>query len=129
MELPRTKPDEVLNKTDIKCPGYKNTNTAWWDSSQIYGSSEAATQTLRDMHSDGKLLLTKQGRVQFLPRDKKGNPQTGFNNNWWIGMEMLHTLFALEHNAICDTIPTANPSWSGDQIFDKAFFFNFSVMS
>ena len=59
MELPRTKPDEILNVTDIKCPGYKNTGTAWWDSSQIYGSSEAVTKILRSKHDDGKLLLTK----------------------------------------------------------------------
>jgi hypothetical protein len=50
--------------------GYKNTNTAWWDSSQIYGSSEAVTRTLRTRHKDGKLHLTKDGRVDFLPRDK-----------------------------------------------------------
>ena len=77
MELPRTKPDKVLSETDIKCPGYKNTNTAWWDSSQIYGSDEATTQRLRDMHSDGKLKLDNRGVVQFLPRDAEGNPVTG----------------------------------------------------
>ena len=129
MELPRTKPDEVLDPSDIKCPGYKNTNTAWWDSSQIYGSSEAATRKLRNLHSDGKLLLDKEGREQFLPRDADGNPLTGFNNNWWIGMEMLHTLFALEHNAICDKLRKANPGWSGDQIFDKARLVNCALMA
>jgi hypothetical protein len=29
MKIYRTKPDEVLDKSDIKCPGYKNTSTAW----------------------------------------------------------------------------------------------------
>lgn len=29
MKLYRTKPDEVLDASDIKCPGYKNTSTAW----------------------------------------------------------------------------------------------------
>ncbi|KAL8787695.1 MAG: hypothetical protein Q9195_007651 [Heterodermia aff. obscurata] len=129
MELPRTKPDEILSPSDIKCPGYKNTNTAWWDGSQIYGSSEATTRTLRNLHSDGKLLLDKEGREQFLPRDADGNPLTGFNNNWWIGMEMLHTLFALEHNAICDELRNANPNWSGDQIFDKARLVNCALMA
>ena len=129
MELPRTKPDSLLNPTDIKCPGYKNTNTAWWDSSQIYGSSEAVTRTLRNMHGDGKLQLANEGRVQFLPRDADGNPLTGFNNDWWIGMEMLHTLFAMEHNAICDTVRRANPDWSGDQIFDRARLVNCALMA
>jgi len=113
MKLLRTKPDDVLDPSDIKCPGYKNTNTAWWDASQLYGSSEPATQELRTKHPDGKLQLTEKGTEAFIPRDEDGNPSTGFNSNWWIGMELLHTLFALEHNAICDELRKANPSWSG----------------
>jgi hypothetical protein len=85
-----------------------------WDGSQIYGSSEAKTQELRDQHEDGKLLLETRGAVEsFLPRDSQGNSKTGFSDNWWIGMELLHTLFALEHNAICDKIRGAHPDWNG----------------
>jgi hypothetical protein len=113
MILPRTKPDEILDPSDIKCPAYKNTSTAWWDSSQIYGSSEAVTQELRTKHPDGKILLTERGREAFIPRDSDGNPLTGFNSNWWIGMEMLHTMFALEHNAICDKLRQSYPAWTG----------------
>ncbi len=113
MKLPRTKPDEILDPSDCKCPGYKNTNTAWWDSSQIYGSSEAVTQDLRTKHPDGKLLLTERGGENFVPRDCDGNPLTGFNNNWWIGMEMLHSLFGMEHNAICDKLRKSYPNWTG----------------
>lgn len=112
MEFPKTKPDDVLDPSDLKCPGYKNTNTAWWDASQIYGSSEAATEALRSKCKAGKLQLTKEGREDFLPRDKDGNVLTGFNDNWWIGMEMLHTLFALEHNSICDMLREAYPTWT-----------------
>ncbi len=113
MTLPKTKPDAILDPSDVQCPGYKNTNTAWWDSSQIYGSSEATTQTLRTKDPDGKLTLTEKGTEAFLPRDDSGNPLTGFNTNWWIGLELLHTLFALEHNAICDALRKAYPSWTG----------------
>lgn len=129
MQLPKTKPDDVLNPIDKTCPGYKNTNTAWWDSSQIYGSSEEITQTLRTRHKDGHLHLTHEGKAAFLPRDKDGNPLTGFNNNWWIGMEMLHTLFALEHNAICDVLRGTYPTWTGSQIFDKARLVNCALMA
>ncbi|KAH8815587.1 heme peroxidase [Xylogone sp. PMI_703] len=129
MKLPRTKPDEVLDSSDIKCPGYKNSNTSWWDSSQIYGSSEAVTRELRGKHPDGKLQLTKKGREAFIPRDENGLPKTGFNNNWWIGMELLHTLFALEHNAICDELRRKYPSWSGDAIFDKARLVNCALIA
>lgn len=113
MELPRTKPDEILDPSEVKNPGYKNTNTSWWDASQIYGSNEEVTRSLRTKHEDGKLLLHKDGREAFLPRDAEGNVLTGFNNNWWLGLEMLHTLFALEHNAICDKLRSSHPRWTG----------------
>jgi len=113
MEIKRTKPDQILDSSDIKCPGYKNDNTAWWDCSQIYGTSEAVTQSLRTTHPDGKLLLTKTGKAEFLPRDSSGSPKTGFNDNWWVGMEMMHTLFAMEHNSICDMLRNSYPSWTG----------------
>ena len=45
--------------------------------------------------------------------DADGNPLTGFNSNWWIGLEMLHTLFAMEHNAICTMLRKSYPAWSG----------------
>ncbi|KAK3369375.1 hypothetical protein B0T24DRAFT_359845 [Lasiosphaeria ovina] len=129
MRLHRTQPDAVLDPSDVACPGYRNLNTAWWDGSQIYGSSEAVTQTLRSKLPDGKLALDERGCAAFLPRDPDGNPLTGFNSNWWIGMELLHTLFALEHNAICDKLRGAYPSWTGDQIFDKARLVNCALMA
>lgn len=113
MTLPKTKPDDVLDPSDVKCPGYKNINTTWWDGSQIYGSTEEATRALRASHPDGKLELAENGTGAFILRDKDGNPRTGFNDNWWVGMEMLHTLFALEHNALCDMFRKAYPNWTG----------------
>jgi Animal haem peroxidase len=113
MKLPHTKHDDILNPSDIKCPGYKNTNTAWWDASQIYGSNEAVTQILRTADGDGKLLLIQEGGESFLPLDATGNVVTGFNENWWIGLEMMHTLFALEHNSICDMLRNRHPDWNG----------------
>ncbi|KAK3939311.1 heme peroxidase [Diplogelasinospora grovesii] len=129
MTLPKTQPDDILDPSDVKCPGYKNANTAWWDGSQIYGSSEAVTQALRTQHPDGKLVLDERGCSSFLPRDSDGNPLTGFNSNWWIGMEMLHTLFALEHNAVCGKLRASYPTWTGDQIFDKARLVTCALMA
>jgi hypothetical protein len=113
MTLPKTKPDDVLDPSDWKCPGYKNSNSAWWDGSQIYGSTEEKTAKLRACHVDGKLPFTKAGNENFIPRDVDGNPLTGFFTNWWIGMELLHTLFGLEHNALCDMFRKAHPDWTG----------------
>lgn len=114
MKLFKTKPDDVLDESDKQCPGYRNVNTAWWDGSQIYGSSEAVTLSLRNSRPHGKLALEKVGKEdRFLPRNSDGTPKTGFSDNWWLGVEMLHTLFALEHNAICDKIQQAHADWTG----------------
>ena len=113
MKVHRTQPHAVLDPSDVECPGYRNENTAWWDGSQIYGSSEEVAKRLRTRSPDGKLTLDERGQASFIPRDEHGNPLTGFNNNWWFGMEMLHTLFALEHNAICDALKEAYPSMTG----------------
>lgn len=114
MKLFQTKPDANPDLSDKACPSYRNLNTAWWDGSQIYGSSEAVTASLRNNHKHGKLALHRVGDEQvLLPRNSDGTPQTGFNDNWWLGMEMLHTLFALEHNAICDEIRRGHPTWTG----------------
>ena len=83
------------------------------DGSQIYGSTEAVTAELRGLDPDGKLILNKDGTGAFIPRDAEGNPLTGFRDNWWVGMEMLHTLFALEHNSICDMLRRDYPDWHG----------------
>ena len=29
---------------------------------------------------------------------------TGFNESWWLGLSALHTLFAREHNVVCDEL-------------------------
>ncbi|GAB1732075.1 hypothetical protein NU195Hw_g8930t1 [Hortaea werneckii] len=130
MSLFKTKTDTELHPSDQLCPGYRNVNTAWWDGSQIYGSNEAVTRQLRSKSQDGKLQLDRVGNQPFfIPRNEDGTPKTGFSDNWWLGVELLHTLFALEHNAICDGIRQGHPDWTGDQIFDKARIVNCALMA
>lgn len=114
MIIPKSKTDEILDPSDKVCPGYINTQTPWWDGSQIYGADEKITSELRNKHPDGKLSLTENGKESFLPRDPKtGLPLTGLNNNWWIGLELLTTLFAKEHNALCTMFREKHPDWTG----------------
>ena len=113
MTLPRSQEDKTLDASDETCPHYTNTSTPWWDGSQIYGTGEEQTSKLRHQQPDGKLLMTSDKMEMFLPRDEHGLPTTGFRNNWWIGLELLHTLFALEHNAICDMLKGKNQHWNG----------------
>ena len=93
-----------------------NEVTHWWDASQIYGSDQATQDRLRS-GVDGKLRLNPDGT---LPLDKKGIEETGFVRNWWIGLTMLHTLFAREHNAICDMLKAAYPTWDDNRLFNGA---------
>ena len=102
-----------------------NEVTHWWDGSQIYGSDQATQDRLRS-GIDGKLRLTDDGR---LPLDRKGIEQTGFTRNWWLGMSLLHTLFAREHNAICDHLKVAYPAWDDNRLFNVARLINAAVMA
>ncbi|CAN9473005.1 unnamed protein product [Alternaria alternata] len=129
MKIEQTQPDAALDKTDKTAPAYRNINTHWWDGSQIYGSTELRTTELRGQSKNGKLTVDTQKIATFLPRDSNGIPQTGFMTNWWLGLEMLHTLFVLEHNTICDALVTAYPSWSSERIFDTARLVNCALMA
>ncbi|KAM4064435.1 peroxidase domain-containing protein [Hirsutella rhossiliensis] len=129
MKLAKTKTDDILDPSDFETPGYRNENTSWWDASQVYGSSEAATHMLRAQHPDGKLAMSEDGMLGTLPHDATGIPTTGFYDNWWLGLEMLHSLFVLEHNAICDMLREAHPNWSGDKLFDTARLVNCALMA
>ena len=106
-------------------PTYVNPASHWWDASGIYGSDEATTRRLRS-YTDGKLIVD-QGR---LPTDPEtGITITGFNDNWWVGLGLLHTLFSLEHNAICERLHSEYPSWSDEQLFNTARLINAALMA
>ncbi len=66
---------------------------------------------------DGKLFLENE-RLPLDPGTRR--VRTGHLDNWWLGLALLHTVFAREHNAVCDRLRQEYPAWSGDQIFDKA---------
>lgn len=90
-----------------------NEVTHWWDASQLYGSNQEEQNKVRSF-SQGKMrMVTYKGR-ELLPTRKDLNPahnkqnqgweETGFKDNWWVGLSMLHTLFVKEHNAIADML-------------------------
>lgn len=102
-----------------------NEVTHWWDGSQLYGSDQETVDRLRS-GEDGKLRLQANGH---LPLDQKKVEETGFVRNWWIGLSMLHTLFAREHNAICDHLKIFHPSWNDTRLFNVARLINAAVMA
>lgn len=127
MRILRTHSDPTRTPdSDDLPPTYLNTVTHWWDGSQLYGSDAATLAKVRSGEG-GKLAIGADG---LLPLDPAaGVDMTGVNRNWWIGLSMLHTLFTLEHNVICDQLRAAYPSWSDDELFKHARLVNAALIA
>ena len=106
---------------------FGNTETHWWDGSQLYGSSQADQNKVRSFE-DGKLKIDAQGRLPEDP-DQPGVDMAGFNENWWFGLSVLTSLFTKEHNAICDVLKKENPRWTDQRLFDTAWLINSALMA
>jgi hypothetical protein len=104
-----------------------NTETHWWDGSQIYGTSKEKQDQVRAF-KDGKLKIRDDGRL-FEDPDEPGLDMAGFNENFWWGLSCLHTLFTKEHNAICDVLKRENPGWDDQRLFDTAWLINSALMA
>jgi hypothetical protein len=48
---------------------------------------------------------------------------------WWLGLAFFSTIFAREHNAICDMLKAEYPSWSDNDLFDRARLINAALMA
>lgn len=107
-------------------PAYVNENSHWWDASQIYGSDAATAAKIRT-GQHGKIHVNADGRI---PVDAAtGLENTGFTENVWIGLSMLHGLFALEHNAICDALRSKFADKDDAWLFTKARLINSALMA
>ena len=93
----------------------RNTVTAWWDASQIYGyDKNSYSRVKRELIQNpqdptkpkfGAKLLLDEG---YLPPFEYGDPTinpvwvgqeaTAFPDNWSIGLSFFHNVFAHEHN-------------------------------
>ena len=128
MRIKRTSPDRTRTFKSGLPATYINTVTHWWDGSQIYGSSEERNRELR-AGEDGKMLV-EDGR---LPNEREagldGVDLTGFSDNYWIGLSLLHTLFIKEHNAICDYLKGHYPTWDDEELFLTARLVNSALMA
>jgi len=105
---------------------FLNEVTHWWDGSQLYGSDQDTQDRLRSKDS-GKMQLNPNGTLPVDP--KTCVEDAGFVRNWWVGLSMLHTLFAREHNAICDMLHDAYPEWTDDCLFNVARLINAALMA
>jgi hypothetical protein len=105
-------------------PTYPNEVTHWWDGSQIYGSDPATAARLRTFQG-GKLRIDEDG---LLPAAADGFEDTGTRNNWWVGLALMHNLFAKEHNAIAEQLAATYPLMTDQELYDKARMINAAVI-
>ncbi|KXJ28522.1 alpha-dioxygenase 2 [Exaiptasia diaphana] len=124
MSVSRTKPDNC-NKREDQPATFQNDVTHWWDLSQIYGSDVETNKKVRSFE-EGKLKIDVNGLLPVNP--DTGIDITGFSNNWWVGLALMHNIFTREHNAICDMLYEIYPTLNDQELFDKARLINTAVM-
>jgi hypothetical protein len=121
MRIPATRSDPTHDPADGRPRTFQTAESHWWDASQVYGSVEAFANKER-AGEDGKLRIGEDG---LPPIDlERGLDLSDVPGNFWIGLGVLHTLFLLEHNAICDRLRQEYPGWTDEQLYDKARLIN-----
>lgn len=111
-----------------------NDVTHWWDGSQIYGSNWEEQKELRSFKNGRMTTVTVNGR-EMLPKNNmlnvrmnkqnQGYELTGFRDNMWVGLSMLHHIFVLEHNAIADMLykkHVRQDKETGEYVWNQAGF-------
>ncbi len=121
MLVPRTVADPTRPADADGPPTFANTLTHWWDLSSIYGTSEEEQRQYRT--GEGGKLRIAAGEAIPLPvgRSRQG-PDAGA---WVLGrIGMLVSLFAHEHNAICERLQRKYPDWSDEEMFQRSRLVN-----
>jgi hypothetical protein len=131
MTIKRTRVDSQESATVPAA--YRNIESHWWDGSQIYGSSQTIQNSLRSGEG-GKIRLIRHeetGELRLPAGEGKfsGFDRTGFFDNYWMGLSLLHTVFTLEHNAICESLTIAFPEWDDESLFQTARLVNSALMA
>jgi Animal haem peroxidase len=126
MRLPKTAVDPQKRPDPARPPAFVNDNSHWWDGSQIYGATREIQSTLR-VGRGGKLKVNADGRLMLDPAT--GVDLTGFRDNGWVGLSLLHAVFTQEHNAICDRLARDFAAWDDERLFQQARLVNAALMA
>ncbi len=126
MRVPGTEADPTRSAGSGNPPAFLNQVTHWWDASQIYGIDLRTAAGIRT-GTGGKIKVGADGKLPLDPA--LGVDLTGFNDNWWIGLSMLHGLFALEHNAICERLQAEYRHLGDAALFGYARLINAALLA
>jgi heme peroxidase/catalase len=126
MNTPGGKPENVMRFADDQPKHgdagtgppilYGNTASHWWDASEVYGGDETVARSLREPDGGARLRL-ENGHLRPGP---DGIPISGFRENWWLGLSLMHTLFAREHNVICEALRSEYPGMDEERVYHTA---------
>jgi hypothetical protein len=125
MLIPRTRRDTSVG--DGGPPNFLTADTHWWDGSQIYGNTVEFADALRS-GEHGKLKIDDSTGLPP-PEVEATLDLQGVAGNFWVGLALLHALFMLEHNAICDRLHAEYPSLDDDEVYEKARLINAALMA
>jgi hypothetical protein len=136
MSILKTTPDARRPGDGSRPATYVNRETHWWDASQIYGSFAARQRQVRTdpetgaLLADGKVAMQPDGLLPLHQGHKTpGQELAGVNGNWWLGLSLMHTIFAREHNSIVDRLRVDHPAADGEWLFQKARLVNAALIA
>jgi hypothetical protein len=122
MRLPSTAADPTASG---RTSTHLNTETHWWDASQVYGSRIEFQQGIRT-GVGGRVRIGDDGLIDV---DPMLVASSGGADGFWLGLELMHTLFMREHNSICEALERAYPAWTDEQLFQKARIVNAALLA
>ncbi|RMG84533.1 MAG: hypothetical protein D6714_07720, partial [Bacteroidetes bacterium] len=117
-----------------------NAITAFIDGSAVYGSDKKRADWLRTFQ-DGKLKMSAGNLLPFNTidgeKDSPVDPQApemadpvGISDKHFVAGDVranenvllltLHTLFAREHNRLCEALKSENPDWTDEKLYQEA---------
>jgi hypothetical protein len=107
-----------------------NKLTAWIDASMVYGSDASRAKWLRAGYK-GRMKVTPSIYGDLLPYNDGTQPNGGgMGTNLFVSGDIrtnenavltcIHTILVREHNRLAGLIGAAYPSWSDEQIYQKA---------
>jgi len=109
-----------------------NEITSYIDGSNVYGSDSVRANFLRTNDGTGKLKTSAGDLLPFntalLPNAQSGSGPIDpsffiagdVRANEQIGLAATHTLFVREHNRLAEEIAAADPTLSGEEIYQRA---------